>query len=84
MEAVGHGLPVARQFHHVSRIEHAVAEQVVELEAGAVDRPVVLVVRVVQVVPLRREHRQMLHVTPRQARAARAETGRDQKLLHSK
>ena len=64
MEAVGHALPVPGQVDHVASVEHAVAEEVVELEPGAVDGPVVLAVRVVQVVTFGGEYCQMLHVTP--------------------
>ena len=68
MEAVGDGLPAGGQVHHVSSVQHAVAEQVVELQAGPVDRPVVLALRVVQVVALRRQNGQVLDVAPRQLR----------------
>ena len=76
MEAVGHGLPVGGEVDHVAGVQHAVAEQMVELESSPVDRPVVLAVRVVQVVPLRRQHGQVLDVTPRQLRTEDSKKGR--------
>lgn len=64
VEAVRDGLPVPGQVDHVPGVQNAIAEQVVELEAGAVDGPVVLAFRVVQVVPLGSQHGQMLYVAP--------------------
>lgn len=72
MESVGDRLPVTGQLHDVSCVQDPVPEEMVELKSGAVDGPVVLVVRVVQVVPLRRQDRQVLHVAPCQLRPARA------------
>jgi len=62
--------PVARQVDHVAGVEHSVAEQMVELEPGAVDGPVVARLGVVEVIAFRRQHRQMLHVAPAQSRTA--------------
>ena len=62
--------PVAGHVHHVSGVQHSVAEQMIELETCAVDGPVVARLGVVEVVTLRRQHRQMLHVSPRQMRTA--------------
>lgn len=70
-----HRLPVEGQVHHVPRIQHPVPEQVVELEAGPVELPRVLLGVVVQLVPLGGEHHQMLHVSPRQRGAAQQSNG---------
>ena len=75
MEAVGDRLPAAGQVHHVAGIQHPVAEQVVELQSGAVDRPVVLAVRVKQVIALRRQHGEVLDVTPGELRTAERQRG---------
>ena len=75
VEAVGHGLPVGGEVDHVASVKHAVAEQMVKLEAGPVDRPVVFAVRVVQVVALRRQHGQVLDVAPRQQGAEDSRSG---------
>ena len=66
VEALGHGLPLAGHLHHAPGVQYAVAKQVVELQAHAVPAP--LVDLVVQLVPLGREHRQVLHVPPCQVR----------------
>lgn len=58
--------PVARHVHHISGIQHAVAEQMIELQTGAVDGPVVVGLGIVEMVAFRRQHGQMLHVAPRQ------------------
>lgn len=64
VESFRDGLPLAGQFDHPSGIQHAVSEQMVELQAHAVSPP--LVHFVVQLVPLRGEDGQMLQVPPRQ------------------
>ena len=66
VEAIGDRFPADGEIHHVAGVQHAIAEQMVEFESGAVDRPVVFAVRVVQVVALRRQNGQVLHVAPRQ------------------
>ena len=66
VEALGDGLPLVGHLHHAAGVQHAVAKQVVELQAHAVPAP--LVDLVVKLVPLGREHRQVLHVPPCQVR----------------
>ena len=66
MVSRGHGLPLLREGHHRASVEHAKAEEVVELEADAVHGPVEAALRVVQRVPLGGQYGQVLHVTPGQ------------------
>ena len=73
MVPIGYGGPVPGQVHHVSRIQNSVSKQVVELESGSVDGPVVFSVRVEQVVPLGGEDGQVLHVSPCQLAATKSE-----------
>ena len=56
--------PVTRHVNHIAGIKHSVAEQVVKLEACSVDRPVVNRLRVVEMIAFRRQHCEMLHVSP--------------------
>ena len=67
--SVRHRLPVSGQIHHIPGIQHSVAKQVVELQACAIDGPVVFSMGVVQMVPLGGENCQMLHVSPGEPRA---------------
>lgn len=68
VESFRDGLPLSGQFDHSSGIQHAVSEQMVELQAHTVPPP--LVHLVMQLVPLRGEDRQVLQVPPRQVRTA--------------
>ena len=71
--AGGHRLPLLGERHHGPRVEDAEAEEVVELEADAVHGPVEAALGVEQGVALGGEHGQVLHVAPRQLRAAKEE-----------
>ena len=70
MPALSDAGPVTGHVDHVSCVQHTVAEQVVELEPSAVDRPVVTRLRVVEMIALGRQHGQVLHVAPCQLRTA--------------
>lgn len=69
-----HGLPLLGERHHGSRVQHAEAEQVVELETHAVHGPVEAVLGVEQGVALGREYGQVLDVSPGQLRTATIQT----------
>lgn len=62
-------LPLFSERDHRAGIENAEPEEVVELEADPVHGPVEAALRVVERVPLRRQHGQVLHVPPGQLAA---------------
>ena len=64
MPAFSDGRPVTCHVDHVSSIQHTISKQMVELQAGAINGPVVTSLRVVEMVAFRRQHRQMLNVSP--------------------
>jgi len=72
--AFSNARPVASHVHHVASVKYPVAEQMVELEAGAVDGPVVTSLGIVEMIAFRCEHSQMLYVAPTHTRAARSRT----------
>lgn len=61
--------PLFSERDHRAGIENAEPEEVVELEADPVHGPVEAALRVVERVPLRRQHGQVLHVPPGQLAA---------------
>lgn len=71
METLRHRFPIFGHLHHSAGVQHAVAKQVVELQAHAVPPP--LVDLVVELVPLGSQDRQMLHVSPCQVGAVAGE-----------
>ena len=70
MEPLGQPLPLVGQVHHGGRVQNAEAEEVVELQAGPIQLPLVHAVGVVQRVALGRQDGQVLDVSPRQVLAA--------------
>lgn len=83
MEPLWHRLPLFGHFHHAASVQDAIAKQVVKLQSHAVPPP--LVDLIMQLVPLRSQDRQVLHVPPRQVGAGvkttkSAREGRGRKL----
>jgi len=72
MPALSYTGPVACHVHHVASIKYTVTEQMVELQTCSIDRPVVTRLRVVEVIAFGCQHRQMLHVAPRQLSTSHA------------
>lgn len=67
VKALWHRLPLFGHFHHAASVQDPVAKQVVELQSHAVPPP--LVDLIMQLVPLRGQDWQVLHVPPRQVGA---------------
>lgn len=72
VETLRHRFPVLGHFHHPPSVQHAVAKQVVKLQAHAVPPP--LVYLVVELVPLGGQDGQMLHIPPCQIGAGVVKT----------
>lgn len=68
METSWNGAPDPGEGDDGASVEHSEAEQVIELESDAVHGPLEAALGVEQRVALRRQHRQVLDVPPRQLR----------------
>lgn len=61
-----YGLPLLRQRHHSSSIQNPKPEEMVELQANTVHRPMEATLSVEQRVAFRSQHCQVLYVPPGQ------------------
>lgn len=81
MKTRWNGFPDLCERDHGTGIEHTVAKQVVEFQTDAVHVPVESIFAVVQRVAFRCEHREMLHVAPREITTAAVGVEKRQKIL---
>ena len=74
MPTLSDSFPISGEVDHVASVHDAVPEQMVELQTSPVDRPVMTALQVVEMIAFRRQHCDMLDVSPRQIRTAEKQT----------